>query len=64
MAVSNRIKDVLKQREKTQVWLADQLDVDFVTVSRYVNNHRQPSLETLAEIAKLLKVKIRDLINE
>ncbi|MEJ0057357.1 MAG: helix-turn-helix transcriptional regulator [Bacteroidota bacterium] len=43
----NRIKDVLKEKGKSQTWLASALDVDFVTISRYANNHRQPSIEVL-----------------
>lgn len=59
----NRIKDELKQQGKTQMWLAEKLDRDFVTVTRYCNNYRQPSIATLFDIAKALKVNPRDLIN-
>lgn len=59
----NRIKEVLAEKGKTQAWLAGQLDVEFRTISRYVNNHRQPALETLFEIAKALKVNPKELIN-
>ena len=59
----NRIKAVLAEKGKSQAWLAGQLDVEFRTVSRYANNHRQPGLETLFEIAKELKVNPRELIN-
>jgi putative transcriptional regulator len=59
-----RIKELLEERGKTQIWLAEKLGVGTVTISRYVNNHRQPSMETLAEIAKALGVKVKDLIND
>lgn len=59
----NRIKEILVEKDKTQTWLADQLGVEFVTVSRYVNNHRQPSIEILFEIARILKVNPKDLLN-
>jgi putative transcriptional regulator len=59
----NAIKKVLENQEKTQTWLAEKLDKDFVTVTRYVNNKRQPSLETLFEIAQILKVNPRELLN-
>jgi putative transcriptional regulator len=59
----NRIKQVLKTQAKTQAWLAGELDIEFRTVNRYVNNHRQPSLEILFEIAKILKVNVKELIN-
>ena len=59
----NRIQEVLDEKGKTQSWLAGELEVEFRTINRYVNNHRQPSLETLFTIAKLLKVSPRELIN-
>jgi putative transcriptional regulator len=58
----NLIKEVLQQQGKTQTWLADKLDIEFLTVNRYANNNRQPSIERLVEIAKILKVSPRDLI--
>lgn len=59
----NKIKEVLAEKGKTQAWLAGQLDVEFRTISRYANNRRQPSLETLFEIAKVLRVNPKELIN-
>jgi DNA-binding XRE family transcriptional regulator len=59
----NRIKEVLVEKEKTQAWLAGELDVEFRTVNRYINNHRQPNLQLLFEIAKILKVNVKELIN-
>jgi transcriptional regulator with XRE-family HTH domain len=60
----NLIKEVLEQQGKTQTWLAGRLDVEFLTVNRYANNNRQPSIERLVEIAKILKVSPRQLIIE
>ena len=60
----NLIKDVLKSQGKTQAWLAEKLDKDYVTVTRYANNVTQPRLETLFEIARILRVSTRDLIND
>lgn len=59
----NRIREVLEEQGRTQIWLSEQLDKDFKTVTRYVNNHRQPTLETIFAIAKVLKVNPRELIN-
>lgn len=59
-----RIREVLQEKDKTNNWLAEKLGVDPVTISRYVNNHRQPSMETLQAIAKALQVKVKDLIND
>ena len=61
--ILNRIKEVLEEQGKTQTWLAEKLDKDFVTVTRYVNNHRQPSLEVLFDVARVLKVNPKELIN-
>lgn len=60
----NLIKEVLKSQGKTQTWLAEKLDKDFVTVTRYVNNVTQPRLEVLFEIAYHLRVSTRELIND
>ena len=59
----NCIKEILEAQGKSQTWLAEQLDMDFQTIARYVNNHRQPTIERLFEIAKALKVDVKDLIN-
>lgn len=59
----NLIKEVLAAQGKTQSWLAGELDVEFRTVNRYINNHRQPSLELLFDIAKKLRVNPKELIN-
>jgi putative transcriptional regulator len=60
----NLIKEVLEEQGKTQTWLAEKLDVDFLTINRYANNNRQPSIEKLYQIAKVLKVSARELIVE
>jgi len=33
------------------------------TISRWCTNEVQPSVETLTEIAKLLKIDVRELLN-
>lgn len=63
MKQRNRIKEALDAKGKTQVWLADELGVDPVTINRYIKGSRQPSLETLASIAKKLGVPGKDLIS-
>lgn len=59
----NRIKVVLAEKKRTNKWLAEQLGKDPATVSKWCTNTAQPGLETLREIAKLLEVDIRYLIN-
>lgn len=58
----NRIKAVLADRQKTNKWLAQQLDKDPATVSKWCTNSCQPSIETLMQIAKLLEVQVDDLL--
>lgn len=60
----NRIKEVLEERGVKQVWLAEQLGKSFNTVNGYVQNRKQPSLETLYEIATILKIDVKDLLQE
>lgn len=60
----NRIREVLKAKGMTQAELADLLDVRFGTINRFCNGHREPSLEMLYRIAKVLKVSARELIRE
>ena len=59
----NRLKVVLAEKEKTNKWLAEKLGKSEVTVSRWCTNDVQPPMETLLEIAKLLDIDIRELIN-
>ena len=59
----NRIKAVLAKKGKTNVWLAKKLGKYYTTVSRWCTNESQPTIQTLAEIAKLLDVDITDLLN-
>lgn len=58
----NRIKEVLKEKGIKQTWLADQLQKSYPIINGYVQNRKQPSLEVLFEIAKLLGVDPKDLI--
>ena len=59
----NRIKVVLVEQKKTGKWLAEQLGVSACTVSRWASNTAQPNLSTLNDIAKLLGVDVKELIN-
>lgn len=60
----NRIRVVLAEKDRTNIWLSKQLEVTPVTVSKWCTNSRQPSLETLVEIAKALDVDISELLNK
>lgn len=58
----NRIKEVIEERGIKQTWLAERLGKSFCMVNSYVCNRRQPSLEVLFEIAKILNVNPKELI--
>lgn len=62
--IMNRIKEVLEEKGIKQVWLSKKLNKSFSMVNDYCNNRRQPSLELLFDIAKLLDVEVKDLIQE
>jgi putative transcriptional regulator len=59
----NRIKEVLKEKGIKQIWLADKLGKSYNMVNGYVQNRQQPRLEVLNDIAEILDVDIRELIN-
>lgn len=58
----NRLKVVLVEQKRTGKWLAEILDKNEATVSRWCTNESQPSLDTLLRIAEVLNVDIRDLL--
>ena len=60
--VYNRIKAVLAEQRKTNLWLADKLGMSPNTVSKWSTNSMQPTIETLFRIAKALNVEARDLL--
>ena len=58
----NRLKIVLAEKERTGTWLSEQMGHSISTVSRWMTNKVQPSVEQLYEIAKLLEVDVRELL--
>ena len=58
----NRIKVVLVEKQRTNKWLSEQLNITPSTVSKWCTNDAQPSLETLMKLAILLDVKVDDLL--
>lgn len=60
----NRIRVALAEQNKTNRWLAEQMGKSEITISRWVQNKTQPSLEQLLQVAKFLSVSPKDLINE
>ncbi|MDE6521856.1 MAG: helix-turn-helix domain-containing protein [Muribaculaceae bacterium] len=60
----NRLKNLLVEKEKTNVWLASQLGVNSTTVSKWCTNSSQPDILMLLRIAQLLDVKVRSFYDE
>ncbi len=60
----NRLKIVLVEQGKTSKWLAEELNKNETTVSRWCTNEVQPSLETFVKIAQKLNVKLTYLFND
>jgi transcriptional regulator with XRE-family HTH domain len=57
----NRLRVVLAEKSVTNRWLAEKLNMSEGTVSRWITNSKQPSVDTFYKIAQLLKVDIREL---
>jgi putative transcriptional regulator len=60
--VYNRIKAVLAENRRTNLWLSAELRVNRTTVSKWCTNEVQPSMESLFKIADALDVNVRDLL--
>ncbi|MFI3320404.1 MAG: helix-turn-helix transcriptional regulator [Rikenellaceae bacterium] len=58
----NRIKDVLKSEGRTAKWLSEKIEVDVATMSRWCNNHTQPSIIALDKMAMVLDVNRQELL--
>ncbi len=58
----NRIKVVLAEKNLQNKWLAEQIGRDQATVSKWVTNTTQPSLDMLIKIAKVLNVDLNELV--
>ena len=63
MTELNRIKVVLVEEKRTGKWLAGELGKSSCTVSKWCSNTAQPDLRTLNQIARLLEVDVKDLLN-
>ena len=58
----NRIKEVLSEKGIKQIWLAEKLGKSYNMVNGYIQNRRQPTLETLNKTADILDVSVTELI--
>ena len=53
----------LSKNSVKQIWLAEKLEKSYNMVNSYVQNRRQPSIEVLCKIAKILNVEVIELLN-
>ena len=58
----NRIRVVLADKQITNRWLAEQMGVTDMTVSRWKTNKIQPSMAQFVKNACLLQVDIKELL--
>ena len=58
----NRIKVMMAERMVTNKDPAKMMSKDAATVSKWVTNTSQPTLENLIEVARCLKCEINDLV--
>lgn len=58
----NRIKVVLAEKKRTAKWLAEQIERNPATVSKWCTNTTQPSMDALLDIANALGMNIQDLL--
>lgn len=59
----NRLKILLAEKKKTNMWLCEQLGVNPTTVSKWCTNSSQPSLEMVLKIMEVLDADINQIIN-
>lgn len=59
----NSIKKVLEEKGIKQTWLAEKIGRSFSQTNAFVCNRRQPSLEMLFNIAEILGVDPKELID-
>lgn len=59
----NRLKIILAEKNVTNRWLATEMGVTDMTVSRWCTNRIQPSISQLVQMSKLLDTEMEKFIN-
>ena len=57
----NRIRVILAEKMVSNTYLAEQLGVSKMTITRWCSNTTQPNAPQLIEISKVLKCDLKDL---
>jgi putative transcriptional regulator len=60
--VYNRIKAVLAEKSRTNIWLAEKLGMNRTTVSKWCTNEMQPTVDSLFKIADALDIDVKELL--
>ncbi len=60
--IQNRLREEIKLSPLSQKQIADKLGVNPSTISRYMNSDKYPSLETFANICKILDISSDDVL--
>lgn len=58
----NRLKVILAEKKKSNLWLSEQLGVSLTTVSKWCTNSSQPPLEMLMKMSKALNVDLNEFV--
>ena len=59
-----RIKEILREKGFTSIWLSSQIGITQPNMSNIVSGKSKPSLETLEKIASALNVPISELFEQ
>ena len=59
----NRLRIILAEKKITNHWLATEMGVTDMTVSRWCTNRIQPSISQLVQMSKLLDIEMEKCID-
>lgn len=59
----NRLRIILAEKNVTNHWLATEMGVTDMTVSRWCTNRTQPSISQLVQMSKLLDTEMEKFID-
>lgn len=60
--IQNRLREAIKQSHISQKELAERLGVNPSTVSKYMRQNKYPSLDTFANMCKILDISADDIL--
>lgn len=64
MTIGTKMKELMRNQNISQKDLSIRLNTTEATISRYINNQREPNAETLANIATALNTSIDFLLDK